>query len=880
MSLPSDEDIKKMTPMMGQFYELKKRVEDAILLFRMGDFYEIFGDDALEVAPKLDLTLTSREKGHEGKIPFCGVPHHSARSYWLKLLSMGYKVAIAEQVEEAGATKGLVRRDITRVLTPGCIDELEALEGGRANYMMAVWEDPKSRSWWVVVLDVSTGELRAGSLECLDKLAAVVDLFRPREILSRRFLQPKLKDLLSMYASQEMLAFGALPEAILRDQSEQNLLVGSLACGFEGDLKDKSFLPLVAGCLSYLQSLKAPVKQFRKILPLTGQALLEMDETARRDLELFESIRRRQLEGSLIYEIDRTLSPMGSRLLRLNMATPSVDPKLIKKRQDSVEFLVSHESLLGALRSVLKGTPDLQRLITRTISGRATPNELVKIRKCLEVSENLFKKINDSDSCPDSFRDLSKPLMRATDIYQLLQKALLEAPGNLGSLSVFAESYDKELDKLCGLAHGGEDAIRRYENQLRNETGIASLKVKTHKTYGLLLEVTKSNLSKVPSHFVRRQTMVNNERFSTEELLELDETLSQAKEQAVEREQVMFYSLVDSISTRGEDLVAVAEAMGYLDFIQGFAFKAIEGDFCRPSLSHKGDVCLKASRHPVVEAFVGRHDFSPNHVTIEGATRGLFITGPNMAGKSTVMRQTALCAILHQMGSFIPAQSGSLPIFDQIFTRVGAADDLAQGQSTFMVEMSEAAKIMKTATKSSLVIVDEIGRGTSSEDGMAIAQAVLEELCQEIGCYFLFATHFHDLVPRVKDLAGIRFVKTEVLDRGKIDFTHRLVDGVASSSYGIEVATLAGVPSSVIERARVHLETINLPPKGSDITIESRPRKKVEAPASDPREARVLFRLENLKLNKTTPFQALSLLFEFQAQLHEGEQGSLFSEFN
>ena len=528
MTKVGTEEFKRLTPMMKQYYELKEVAKDAILFFRMGDFYEIFADDAELVSPMLELVLTAREKGGGNKVPFCGVPHHSAKNYWIKLLKLGFKVAIADQVEDPTQAKGLVKRDIVQFYTPGCIDELEGLESDKANYLAAIYEEPKFKKWIVAICDISTGEFRLGNVSTESELYSILGQFRPREILLRKFIEKDIKDKLSTIDDLSDISYAHLSESLLRDKNEQKKILKQI---FSSEKMDSmpcgqvlGGVELVAAVMQYLSELCVNRTQFLTISPLLDHDSMIIDNTARRDLELFETSRRRELKGSLFKEINKTRTPMGARLLRSALATPLVCKQSIKLRQNKVKQLLQLEpSIFDELRATLKATPDLERLSTRVLNKKAHPLEIVQIKYTLVKALRLKSLLSSSQNLVlDSFTDIFKIFALSEKPLALLETSIDEEPSALGSsLKVFKEGFDKELDDLRSLALNGQDQINKYERRLREETDISSLKIKRHKTYGLLLEVTKANLSKVPDDFVRRQTMVNNERFSTAELIEL-----------------------------------------------------------------------------------------------------------------------------------------------------------------------------------------------------------------------------------------------------------------------------------------------------------------------------------------------------------------------
>lgn len=904
MTVSIAEDLQQLTPMVRQVYELKAQVPDAILFFRMGDFYEIFGDDAELVAPLLDLVLTSREKGDKTRLPFCGVPHHSARTYWLKLLKLGFRVAIADQLEDPAAAKGLVKRGIVQILTPGCIDDLEGIESDQANHLIAVYEEPQSRRWVLAVLETSTGEFRLGCI-AKEELLEWVERLAPRECVTRRFMQDEVRSLLESYSLARQLSYGTLPEAILRDGEAQSTILKekfavdslkALPCGsVEGGLE------LVAALLLYLEGLNASTRQFLSIKPLSEGDRMLLDETVRRDLELFETSRRREAEGSLFKEINATRTPMGARLLRYDLGQPFLKAVPIASRQAAISALLeSPPEFMQAVQDCLKNCSDLERLMTRVLSRKAQPCDVLHIRRSLAASLKLRDHLQHFErNGPSLLHDVTEALARAEKPLSILQFALEEEAALLGSLDVFCPGYDESFDELRELSRHGEQKINAYEEQLRIATGIGSLKIKEHKTYGLLIEVTKANLAKIPSGFIRRQTMVNNERFSTIELEELGETLASAMEKAVAREAELFVDLLSQLGEGLGDIKAVAQAIAQLDVIQSLAYQARKLNWVLPELSLRGELRLKACRHPVVERWVGSHQFMPNDIQLTEKNKQMLITGPNMAGKSTVMRQTALAAILHQIGSYVPASAAIMPIFDQIFTRVGAADDLSRGQSTFMVEMTEAAAILRQASSRSLVILDEVGRGTSTQDGLAIAAAILRYIAEDLGCYTLFATHYHELVPYSADLRGVAIAQVEVAEEEEgIRFTHRLIPGASASSFGVEVAKLAGIPAPIIEAAKAYLQHPEIfAERGTQLVVSSSGAKpRATATQQPPLEAAfdpelslspspmpaaihsIVERLDRLNVLKTTPMQALAILDELKGYLHRNQQGSLFPE--
>jgi DNA mismatch repair protein MutS len=851
--------------MLRQFYELKEQVGDAILFFRMGDFYEMFGDDATTVAPKLNLVLTSREKGSlsDERIPFCGVPHHSVKNYWIKLLKMGWKVAIADQVEDHKAAKGLVRREITKILTPGSIDDLDVLEVTEPNYILAAYENPKSKNWAVAYCDLSTREFRAGNLRKLEEIVELIQYLRPREVLVRNFYLDVLSKLLKLGQSEGDLLIQPIPEAILRSGKDQDEIIASafgpmtLAEQPCGDLDGG--MEVISAMLAYFKKNQVSFDCFNSVRSLYETDAMILDGTAMRDLEIFETAWRRESTGSLYKEINRTITPMGARLLKWNLKSPFIKQTRIEGRLKLVADLVQGpKSLLEKLRAALKDVGDVARLATKVAIMQTGSAELARLKQSLKSMLEISKLAKECPSLEPALRKFASCM----EPFDLLDKVIVEAPSAVGTdLNVFKEGYDANFDEKRRLARDGEQEIERYESKLKTDTGISSLKIKQHKTFGCLIEVTRPNLPKVPPSFIRRQTMVNCERFSTIELHQLEEMLSSANQSALEIESALFRAFLEKFAKYATLLRECADALAELDVIQSFAGKAIESKYCMPKINATGQMEIVNSRHPVVESFVGAHDFVANSLNFDRHNKIMVVTGPNMGGKSTVMRQAAICVILNQIGSFVPAERADMPIFDRIFTRVGASDDLSQGKSTFMVEMSEAAKILRQATSQSFVILDEVGRGTSTQDGMALALAILEHLACEVKSYTMFSTHYHEIVPRIAEFPQITLTQTEVVNKeGRMIFTHRLIPGACGSSFGLEVSKMAGLPDHVIARAQHYIEQPVLGATVAGAPIPVLPLEKLGLQVDDPVNSKLRREISALQIDSLTPLDALNIL--------------------
>ncbi|MBP9707450.1 MAG: DNA mismatch repair protein MutS [Oligoflexales bacterium] len=875
-----------LTPMLRQYFDLKAQNQDTILMFRIGDFYEIFGEDAIEVAKLLDIVLTSREKGSQNeKIPFCGVPHHSAQGYWLKLINLGRKVAIAEQMEDASSAKGLLKREIVRIMTPGCLDELEGLNAHEPNFIFSVYEEPETKQVILVIADITTGLLRSGPLPDVKKLISMIEIYRPKELLCRSYYAPFLLSLTESYRSHSPLVLSHFNEAVLRDAKQQLDIMNSVFANswqhFNIDIA--LCIPAITGLFAYLRSLHFDIRQFLNITPLQDASTMVLQENVLRDLEIFETSRRRQVQGSLYSIINHTLSPMGGRLLRQNLTSPLTDKKLICDRQNTVTSLLNlGEIRLEQARQHIRNLPDLERLATRMLHRKITPFELQKLQLALNAIIQFSKQLL-SATQNEFLNQATQSIENISYCQKLLEEALAANLVGFGSgQGVFRPGYDTDLDELTDLIQNGQQSLDNYAEKLRKETQISSLKIKYHKSYGHLIEVTKSHLIKVPSHFIRRQTMVNCERFLTPELQELDEKITLAADRLAQKESALYALLLDKLSSQYAYLKSACDTFATLDVLQAFAWLALKNNYNLAKFSNSGELKIVAGRHPMVEACVAKNEFTPNDLYLSATKSQAIITGPNMAGKSTLMRQTAVIAILNQIGSYVPALSAELPIFDQIFTRIGASDDLSQGQSTFMVEMTEAALILREATKHSLVILDEVGRGTSTQDGLAIASAILDDLANRLRCYCLFATHYHELIPFSQKYENILHLKAEVEESSLgIRFTHKVIPGVSGRSFGIEVAKLAGIPNSIIERAQKLIEQNTQEQGGSNIELGANKRNlmhlKETSDSQNSDFSEICELLRSIAIPKTTPLQALNIIAELQSMLLRPKQREIFT---
>ncbi|HPJ84917.1 MAG TPA: DNA mismatch repair protein MutS [Methanothrix sp.] len=798
----------KISPLMDQYFGMKEKCGDAVLLFRMGDFYETFGADAEITARVLNITLTSRQKDKEGnRIPLAGIPYHALDAYLPKLVGAGYKVAICEQVEDPKKAKGLVKREIIRVITPGTIIEPSMLEEGSNNYLASVFEEDGKIG--LSFLDVSTGEFLATELSDGDqKLASELAKFRPSECLIAKSADPRL------------VGDGAGGRVQRLDDAEFDLAGAKarLLAHFGSETLTKSGLmdmgPAVKACgavLSYLESAHLlALDHISEIRIYSPKEFMVLDETTLRNLELFRNIRDRTKRGSLIEFLDLTSTPGGSRTLQKWLQMPLISPDKIEGRLDAVEELVAGSLLRTDIREALKGTGDLERVVARTSCGTASPKDLMALKGSLERLPRIVQLLAEVKS--SRLLDLKGRLDLGSlrEVAELVGRAIRDDPPTaIREGGIIRDGYDPELDELKSLLREGRGWISRMEREERNRTGIKSLKVGYNNVFGYYIEVTKANLSAVPADYIRKQTLAGAERFITPELKEMESRVLSAQERSAALEEEIFLKIRAEAASRAREIQERAAALGEIDVFVTLAVVAAESEFSRPHLNASGEISMRGCRHPILDRAM-RGGFVANDVHLDGKeNRFLILTGPNMAGKSTYMRQIALAVILAQMGSFVPASFASISPVDRIFTRVGAYDDLSAGQSTFMIEMTELAKILTSATSRSLILLDEIGRGTSTFDGLAIAWSITEHIHNRVRGKAVFATHYHQLTQLAGVLSGVKNYNMAVKEEGdSVVFLRTVVPGATDRSYGIHVAKLAGVPQEVVSRAKEILREI------------------------------------------------------------------------
>ncbi len=860
----------ELTPMMKQYVKMKQLHPDCILFFRLGDFYEMFQEDAKLVSAELDLTLTTRDRNKpaEERTPMCGVPYHSADAYIARLIAKGYKIAICEQMEDPAAAKGLVDRDIIRIVTPGTVMNASMLEEGRNNFICAIYRD--SAGTGLCVCDVSTGELSAAffpaGAEGEERLYNELGRIGPREAMlsDGAYSDTALVDFLTrkLDCRCENGGEARFRADAARAAAEQQFTSGLEAVpqGAEGAIQ------AAGGLLSYLyETQKTDLSHITTLTWLAAGQYMELDLTARRNLELTETLRSKEKKGSLLWVLDKTRTPMGHRLIRAWMERPLLSPVAIGKRLGAVEELVGDPIRREELSATLREVTDLERLIGRIVYGTAGGRDLVSLAAGLGRLPRLRELLEGSAS------SLLSALCRALDdlpqLRELISSAIVdEPPFSVREGGFIRLGYDAEVDRLRSILTGGKDLVAGIEAREKEKTGIKSLKVGFNKVFGYYIEVSKSYYDQVPDTYIRKQTLTNCERFITQELKDLEHEILSAQDRVCALEFQLFCQVREQAAALVGAIQHSAAAAAQVDVLTSFANVAAENGYCRPQVDQSDCLEIVEGRHPVVEKVLKHSLFVPNDTHMDsGAHTVAIITGPNMAGKSTYMRQVALIVLMAQMGSFVPARSARVGVVDRVFTRIGASDDLSAGQSTFMVEMTEVAELLKNATSKSLLILDEIGRGTSTYDGMAIARAVLEYCAdkKKLGAKTLFATHYHEITALEGAIPGVENYHIAAKKKGDdILFLRKIVRGGADQSYGIEVAKLAGVPGKVISRARQILAEL----EAGGLAAPAAPAAPVsdQVTLADMGGSEVTRRLQLVDLNTLTPIEAMNLLFELK----------------
>lgn len=847
------------SPMLQQYLDIKKLYGRYILFFRLGDFYEMFFEDAVVVSRELELALTSRAGA-----PMCGVPFHSCEGYLKKLIERGYKVAICEQLSDPSASKGLVQRDVIRLISAGTVIEAGMLNEDRNNYITSIYSEETKVA--LVFSDISTGDAHVFELSEPDlerKVISEISRFDPVELLvDKNFYKFHEIDLF-FRTTLKCCTCDTLSDEYY-DSSDESVITSQLE---EGKIDDLSEMPLAKKALCALfryvgNAQRTDAKRFVNIIIHTTGESMGLNLTTRRNLELTETMRTKEKRGSLLWVLDKTITGMGRRRLRTWVEQPLISPMDIIRRLDAVEELVNDNTALFEICDALKGIYDLERLMTRVVYKTASPRDIYVLGQTCARIPDLKDVLMDMRS--QMLWKLNTQIDALGDIAGLVEKAIVDDPPmNLKDGGVVRSGFSNEIDKLREIMDGGQNVLKELEERERAATGIRTLKVGFNRVFGYYIEVSKSYVDKVPAHYHRKQTLTTGERYITDELKEIEEEILGASDKLQTLEQMAFNEVCNYIASKLEITQTTARAIAETDALCSFAQVSLENGYVKPEITLENVIDIRAGRHPVVEKMLPDTPFTPNDVLLDAKKNKLIvITGPNMSGKSTYMRQNALIVIMAQIGCFVPARYAKIGIVDKIFTRVGASDDLTAGQSTFMVEMNEVADIIKNATRDSLVILDEIGRGTSTFDGISIARAVAEYICSKnLGCKTLFATHYHELLSLEESCEGARNFSIAVSRHGEdIKFLHKIVEGGTDDSYGIEVARLAGLPPKVLARAReelIALENSVRDQREFEYTMAARRAKQEQFSITSINEKDVISRLKSCDTDSITPFDAL-----------------------
>jgi len=874
-----------ITPMMQQYLETKKQYKDCIIFYRLGDFYEMFFEDAITASKELEITLTGKNCGLEERAPMCGVPYHAVDSYLNKLVTKGYKVAIVEQVEDPATAKGIVKREVVRIVTPGTNLNTSALDETKNNYLMSIV--CVENCFGIAIVDITTGDFFVTEVENNRALLDEIYKFMPSEIICndaflltgididdlKNRLNITVFQLESWYFDDDMCKKALTDHFKVYDLSAlgiDNYDVGTNAAG---------------ALMQYLtETQKNSLSHLTQIIPYSTNKFMILDTSTRRNLELCETLREKQKRGSLLWVLDKTKTAMGARMLRSYIEQPLIDKESIIKRQKAIEELNKSLITRDELREYLSPIYDLERLISKVAYKSANPRDLIALLNSLKMLPHIKTVIQDFKS--PLFKEITEDLDALDDITSLIDNSINEDPPiNIKEGGIIKEGYNEEVDRLRKAKTEGKTWLAELETKEKEKTGIKGLKIKYNKVFGYYLDVTNSYKDLVPDYYVRKQTLTNSERYTTDELKQLEDVILGAEDKLFSLEYNLFSEIRDEISSQVVRIQTTAKALAKIDVFASLAYVAEHNNYVKPNINEKGIIDIKNGRHPVVEKMMPDSMFVTNDTYLDmNNNRVSIITGPNMAGKSTYMRQTALITLMAQIGSFVPATSANIGVCDKIFTRVGASDDLASGQSTFMVEMTEVANILRNATPKSLLILDEIGRGTSTFDGLSIAWAVVEHICdiKLLGAKTLFATHYHELTELEGTMKGVNNYCISVKEQGdNIVFLRKIVKGGADKSYGIQVAKLAGVPDSVINRAKelvAELSNADITAKAKEIAANMTPGNSIKGVNDNVelhqmslfdtvKEDDIITEIEELDLGTMTPIDALNHLYKIQNKL-------------
>lgn len=876
----------QLSPMMQHYIATKEQYKDCILFYRLGDFYEMFFEDAVTVSRELELTLTGKECGLEERAPMCGVPYHAYEVYMNRLVQKGYKVAIAEQMEDPKQAKGLVKREVIRVVTPGTVTNSQALEEGRNNYLMCVVYLEKS--FGVAVADISTGDFFVTEMESVRTLSDEIFKYMPSELICNEALEMSGIDFADL-KNRLHITVSSLDNMYFGDDRADSILKHHFNTGSLQGLGLEDYptgLIAAGGLMGYLYDTQmSTVSQLTRIRTYRTGKYMVLDTSTRRNLELTETLREKNKRGSLLWVLDQTKTAMGARMLRTWIEQPLVDKQEILERQDAIEEINEHQIDREELREYLNPVYDLERLISRMAGKTASPRDLIAFRNSLRMLPPIHQ-IMEGYECT-LLHNLTDELDVLEDICDLISRSIVEEPPlTVREGGIIREGYHELADQYKKASTEGKTWLAQLESSEREKTGIKNLRIKYNKVFGYYLEVTNSFKNMVPDYYIRKQTLTNSERYTTDELKNLEEVILGAEDKLYGLEYDLFCEVRDQIAADVARIQQTAKAVAQMDVLTSLAHVSSRYDYVRPNINVKGIIDIKNGRHPVVEKMMKDGQFVANDIYLNNtAKRVSVITGPNMAGKSTYMRQAALLVLMAQIGCFVPASSANISICDRIFTRVGASDDLASGQSTFMVEMTEVANILRNATKNSLLILDEIGRGTSTFDGLAIAWAVIEYISNTriLGAKTLFATHYHELTELEGKLPGVNNYCIAVKENGDdIVFLRKIVKGGADKSYGIQVAKLAGVPEPVLSRAKEIVQALtetDLAATSRDLAVSSGSNARVCVKKPDDvdmaqltlfdtvKEDDIIKEITEADLGHMTPIDALNFLYQMQSKL-------------
>lgn len=875
----------ELTPMMQQYLETKKEYQDCILFYRLGDFYEMFFDDALIASKELEITLTGKSCGQEERAPMCGIPYHAVDSYLNKMVSKGYKVAICEQVEDPKIAKGIVKREVIRIATPGTNLNIQALDDTKNNYLICVSYFPGKIG--MSVADVTTGDYYLTEVEDIRRLQDEINKYAPSEIICNEQFFVSGYDIEDLKTRLNVSVYSLSPHYFDEENCRKNLMKHFRVNTLKGlGIEDFPVGLIAAGALlQYLyETQKTSLSHFTHIYPYLTSKYMLLDSSTRRNLELIETLREKQKKGSLLGVLDRTKTAMGGRLLRKYIEQPLIDKDKIEQRLDAVENLCKQSVDREELREYLNTIYDLERLLGKVSYKTANPRDLIAFRNSLAVLPSIRTVLGDFDA--PLLQEIRENLDPLKDIYQLIEDAIVEEPPiAIKEGGIIKEGFNETIDSLKKAKTDGKNWLAALEEEDRERTGIRNLRIKYNKVFGYYFEVTNSYKDQVPEDYVRKQTLANAERYTTPRLKELEDNILNAEDKLFTLEYDLYCEIRDAIAKEVERIQKTARAIARLDVFTSLSFVAEHNQYVRPALNEKGVIDIKEGRHPVVEQMIQNDMFISNDTHLDNQKHCIaVITGPNMAGKSTYMRQVALIVLLTQIGSFVPAKKADVGIVDRIFTRVGASDDLASGQSTFMVEMNEVANILRNATPNSLLVLDEIGRGTSTFDGLSIAWAVIEHISNRkiLGAKTLFATHYHELTELEGKMDNVNNYCIAVKEKGDdIVFLRKIVKGGADKSYGIQVAKLAGVPEMVIDRAKEIVEQlsdndITEKVQNIEVNVKGEKHKPVKYDEVDleqislfdtVKDEDIIQELQEIDVSNLTPVDALNTLYRLQNKL-------------